>query len=77
MNKYVNACETVYVPDTLCSSIRYCATTVCCEDVTRNCEHCGSEYGHWQEDPYESDLHGDNTLHVICDECCVKLAQEL
>lgn len=42
------------------------------------CEVCGGAEGvAWQEDPYNSDMYGDHTLHALCDDCVNMLAQEL
>jgi hypothetical protein len=42
------------------------------------CEYCGSrEAVAWTEDPYESDLNNDHSLHHICASCLDSRADEL
>jgi hypothetical protein len=48
------------------------------DELHEPCEDCGETTGvEHQPCPYESDLHGDNTLVWLCEECANKRAMEL
>lgn len=41
------------------------------------CETCGNNKASYQPAPYASDLHGDYTLHALCDNCAHHSGMEL
>ena len=41
-----------------------------------HCEDCGKQ-GRRQECPYAAEIHSDYTLHVLCDNCAARRAQDI
>lgn len=37
--------------------------------LTENCEYCGDPDASYQCNPYESEIHDDDTGHWMCAEC--------
>jgi len=43
------------------------------------CENCKEQKPDvcWQVDPYMHELHDDEELHLLCDECCYEIAMDI
>jgi hypothetical protein len=45
-------------------------------DVCEDC-HLPRLDVEWQPDPFMEEIHGDSTLHLLCDECAYNSAMEI